>query len=111
MDSSIYSPTIMIKNADLPTSWALAIFAVSRYGKIMPSGPNYTTNPDYKPPLIKDLCATFEFTGKAIKDIKKRYIHPYYPHHDGYMAYERQFIPGTPEWDHSKEFHYAYGRR
>jgi thymidylate synthase len=111
MDNNLYPPTVMIKNADLMSTWALCIYAVSNYGKIMPSGPNYTDNPDYKPPLIKDICATIEFNGRAIQDIKKRIIHPYYPHHEGYDSYERQFEPGTEEWDHSKQFHYAYGRR
>lgn len=110
-NEDLYPPTIMIKNADLNTSWALAVYTVNKYGKVIQSSPNYTDDPDYVPPLTKDVCATIEYTGKAIQDIKNRVIHPAYPHHDGYKAYENQFRPGTTEYENARGFHYSYGLR
>lgn len=106
-----YPPTVMFKNTDLNTTWAMAVYTVSKFGKILPASPNYTDNPNHVILLTKDICATFEYTDKALRDIKNRIIHEKYPHHRGYEQYEAQFKPGTPEFEHGKTFHYYYAGR
>lgn len=103
--------TAMIKNTGFTNAWALACYTVNKYGITVPSTPNYTPNPDYIPPLIKEIRCTIEYGEDAINEILNKKIHPLYPHHEGIEEYIRQLIPGTEEYEHGRTFHYSYGLR
>ena len=101
----------MIKNLNLSNTWSLACYAVDKYGIVVPSGPNYTSNLDYTPPLIKEVRCTIEYGEDAIKQMFNKTIHALYPHQQGIDEYINQFIPGTEEYEHGRTFHYSYGLR
>jgi len=101
----------MIKNCNFWNTWALACYAVSKYGVIVPSGPNYTNNPDYIPPNIKEITATIEHGPESIKQMLEKALPPMYPQKQGVDNYINQLIPGTEEFEHGRTFHYTYGLR
>jgi len=103
--------TVMIKNANLTNTWALACYAVDKYGVIVPSGPNYTLNPEYIPPNIKEIRACIEHGEDAIAQMLDKKIPDLYPQHDGLEQYINQLTPGTNEYEHGRTFHYSYGLR
>lgn len=104
-------PTIMIKNSDFLNTWALACYSVDKYGIVIPASPNYTDNPNYRSPLIKEVAGTIEYGEDAIKQILDKIIHPLYPHHNGIVEYINQLTPGTEEFENGRGFHYSYGLR
>ena len=103
--------TVMIKNADLMNTWALACYAVNKYGVIVPSGPNYTSNPDYIPPRIKEIRAVIEHDEKSITQMLNKKIPGLYPQHKGLEQYINQLTPGNADYEHGRTFHYSYGLR
>lgn len=104
-------PTIMIKNCDFLKIWSLINYAINKYGIIVPSSPNYTNNPNYNPPLIKEVIATIVHDETSIQQILNKIIHPMYLHHDGIDQYINQFVVGSEEYEHGRTFHYSYGLR
>jgi len=103
--------TIMIKNTNFFNVWALACHAVSKYGVVVPSGPNYTSNPEYVPPLIKEVRACIEHGEDSINQMLNMRIPPLYMQHEGIQEYINQLTPGTKEFEHGRTFHYTYGLR
>lgn len=104
-------PTLMIKNGNLWNTWALACYATNRYGVLVPSGPNYTNNPDYTPPNIKEVTMTIEHCEESINQMMNKSFPPLYPQKQGVENYINQLIPGTEEFEHGRTFHYTYGLR
>jgi thymidylate synthase len=103
--------TLMIKNCNLWNTWALACYAVNKYGVLVPSGPNYTNNPDYVPPNIKEVTMTIEHGPESINQILDKALPPMYPQKQGVDDYINQLTPGTKEFEHGRKFHYTYGLR
>lgn len=105
-------PTFLIKNLGLSESWALAVYALMNYGMTIQGEPD---RPNTNPPLTRDACVTIEYTGGAITDIFRRYLHPMYPQQHGLSEYVNQYYIGTPEYIHANEsknkFDYTYTKR
>lgn len=102
----------MIKNTGLCDSWALAIYAIKKYGMIIQGEPD---RPNTKPSLTRDGCLTIEFGPKAIHEILLKYLHPLYPQQHGLNSYVDQYDMDSPEYYHAnisdKKFDYTYTKR
>jgi len=101
----------MIKNCNLWNTWALACYAVDKYGVLVPSGPNYTSNPDYVPTNIKEVTMTIEHGPASINQMLNKQLPPLYPQKQGVDSYINQMTAGTDEFEHGRTFHYTYGLR
>ena len=101
----------MIKNCNLWNTWALACYAVDKYGVLVPSGPNYTSNPDYIPTNIKEVTMTIEHGPASINQMLNKQLPPLYPQKQGVDSYINQMTAGTDEFEHGRTFHYTYGLR
>ncbi len=100
--------TILIKETNFANAWARAVRYVLRDGVQIVIGD--TTEP--KP--IRDICATIELTGAAIKQVGNRELHPQYPfrHIAPYCEeFTRKYLADYIEKAGKERFSYLYFER
>jgi thymidylate synthase len=101
-------PTLLIQEKDFHNCWARAVRYVIRDGVPLVIGD--TTEP--KP--IRDICATMELTGDAIRQIEDRELHPQFPfrHINQYCAeFTRDYLSEYYRKPKNERFSYLYLER
>jgi thymidylate synthase len=98
-------PTIQIKSNDFKDSWYLLNKTIMKDGYEIWSD-------ETEAKLTKDVCATIELTGNAIKQIEEHELHQDYPMWSGLDSYLQQFVYGSEEYERSNdEQDYTYAGR
>jgi len=97
--------TLLINEVDFHEAWYRAVRYVVMWG--MP----LTIGDVSDPKKIRDMCATFAFTGDAIKQIENKELHPQYPFRyvDQYCKeFTREYQEQYQELPDNKKFVYTY---
>ncbi len=103
-----FSPTILIQEESFHNAWARMIRYVLRDGRKITFGD--VSEPKY----AKDVCAIFELTGDAIRQIEDRELHPQFPfqHIDPYCKeFTREYLSQYIEKPDQERFSYLYFER
>lgn len=98
-------PTLLIQEKDFHNCWARAVRYVIRDGIPLVIGD------DTEPKPIRDICATMELTGDAIRQIEDRELHPQFPfrHINQYCAeFTREYLKKYLEKPEHDRFSYTY---
>jgi thymidylate synthase len=101
-------PTILIRDTDFSSAWARAV----RY--VLREGVDITIGDSTEPKPIRDICATIELTGDAIRQIDDRKLHPQFPfkHIDPYCdEFTREYLIEYIEKPDREQFSYLYFHR
>jgi thymidylate synthase len=98
-------PTLLIQEKDFHNCWARAVRYVIRDGIPLVIGD------DTEPKPIRDICATMELTGDAIRQIEDRELHTQFPfqHIDPYCEeFTREYLSHYLKKPDREQFSYLY---
>ena len=101
-------PTILIQEDDFHNAWARAVRYLLRDGRKM------TIGDASEPKPIRDICATIELTGDAIRQIEDRELHPQFPfrHVDQYCEeFTSFYMHHNIDAPENERFDYTYIER
>ena len=102
------APTILIREDNFHNAWARAV----RY--VLRDGLKVTIGDPSEPKPIRDVCALFELTGDAIRQIENHELHPQFPfqHIDYYCEeFTREYLSQYVEKPELERFSYLYFER